>query len=331
MEVWRSPRRLPFAFREDRLGFVALDEAAYRAASFLDARILAGGAVLEWAPLAEAEAAAKGLAAACDFIFHIGHVGSTLVSRVLEEGPRTFSLREPAILRDLASVAMGPETVSRLDLTLRLLGRAWRPSQRALVKATSFVGRIGPAMMGRVPDARALLMFCAPEPHMAGLLAGEASRRDMGAMAASRRDRLAMRLGARIAVEGPGEIAAMSWACELVALADIAVAAPGRTAWLDFDRFLRDPREGVTAVLDHLRGGAPPEEVAAVLASPEFGLYAKDRRHAFDAAFRARVIAAARREHQAEIALGVAWLDRLGARAPAFVAAARAAAAGRIV
>src|SRR3546814_20118484 len=52
--------------------------------------------------------ALPGLGAAAprpDFIFHIGHVGSTLVSRLLAEVGDALPLREPMLLRALAQVA----------------------------------------------------------------------------------------------------------------------------------------------------------------------------------------------------------------------------------
>ncbi len=332
-DPWRSPARLPFALDAagGRLGYVALDEEAYRAASFLDGRLLADGRALAWAPWSKALDGTRRAPGGCDFIFHTGHVGSTLVARLLGDLPDVFALREPAILRDLAQAR--PPPAPYLDGILKLLTRTWRPNQRSLIKATSFVSLMAPTMMARIPDARALLMFSAPQEYIAGLLAGEASRRDMVAMAPDRRARLGARL--RLEVEAAdlseGETAAMNWACEILSLADLAAEVGARAKWLDFDRFLAAPREGLATVLTHLRGEAPVAAVEAMLASPDFGRYAKDRRHAFDPAFRQRVLAAARREHGPQIEAGLAWLSALGSAHPDFAQAARAAAAGRMV
>jgi len=330
---WRSPARLPFAIdrAEDRLGYLVLDEEAYRAASFLDGRLLADGRALAWAPWREAWDGAADAPRGCDFIFHIGHVGSTLMARLLGALPEIFALREPAILRDIAQA--GPSLTPYLDDVLKLLSRTWRPDQRSLIKATSFVTALAPTMMARVADSKALLMFSAPQNYIGGLLAGEASRRDMTTMAHARRVRLGSRLGfdmgdARLSA---GETAAMSWACEILALADLAFQVGGRAIWLDFDRFLAAPKTGLELILSHFRGAAPATAVEAILASPDFGRYAKDRRHAFDPAFRQRVLVAAHREHAVEIESGLAWLSALGSAHPDFATAARAAAAGRVL
>lgn len=332
-DPWRSPERLPFVLdvAGDRLGYLTLDEEAYRAASFLDSRLLTQGATLAWSPWREAVECAPQEPMACDFIFHIGHVGSTLVARLLGDLPRVFALREPGILRDLA-LAGGPLEPC-LGPILRLLSRTWRPDQRSLIKATSFVNVLAPAMMARVATSRALLMFSAPQTYIAGLLAGEASRRDMAAMAPGRRARLAARLRFAFGPEDltDGETAAMNWACEILALADLAATVGRRAAWLDFDGFLAAPRPGLDTVLTHLWGEAPSWAVEAMVASPDFGRYAKDRRHAFDPAFRHRVLAAAHQDHAEEIERGLAWLTALGSAHPDFAQAARAAAAGRMI
>ena len=74
---------------------IELGETAYRAASFLDDRILSPATRGGWLPLDRVLDAAR---LAIDrrplhFIFHTGHVGSTLVSRLLDETGVMLPLR----------------------------------------------------------------------------------------------------------------------------------------------------------------------------------------------------------------------------------------------
>src|SRR5947208_15567484 len=65
---------------------VAMNREAYRAASFLDDRLLQPPVDAEIIPWTEVEGAMSGaLRHDARWIFHIGHVGSTLVSRLLSE------------------------------------------------------------------------------------------------------------------------------------------------------------------------------------------------------------------------------------------------------
>src|SRR3546814_16003598 len=91
----------------DRVLIALLGEADYRAASFLDQRLLTDRVGREW----RAWNALPDLGAAAprpDFIFHIGHVGSTLVSRLLAEVGDAMPL-------DRQSVVWGKSVSVRVD------------------------------------------------------------------------------------------------------------------------------------------------------------------------------------------------------------------------
>ena len=63
---------------------IAMDPESYRAASFLDDRMLQQPVNAQIVPWPDVEAAVAGeLRTDARWIFHIGHVGSTLVSRLL--------------------------------------------------------------------------------------------------------------------------------------------------------------------------------------------------------------------------------------------------------
>lgn len=322
----------------DRVAVVRLSEALYGSLSFLDERILAEVGPPTWVAGSEIDRAARALTGECDFIFHIGHVGSTLLSRLLAVSGRVLPVREPAILRTLATLAAdlspspGPaddrDFSRRLDIFPRLWSRAYRPGQRALIKATSYVSVIAPQLMTRAPSAKAILMFTPPQTYMATILGGPNSPQELRAFAPARLPRLERRLGVaawRLESMTAGERAAMSWACEIRALADIAERFADRVAWLDFDDFLARPAAGLAAALTRLQGEAPAREVAAMLESPDFTRYSKAPDQAYDAEARRQILARARLEHAIELARGFAWLNAATAF-PAIAAAVTAAA-----
>ena len=84
---------------------VAMDRDSYRAASFLDDRMLRSPADAQIVSWDRIEAAATGdMRRDARWIFHIGHVGSTLLSRLLGELDGVLAIREPRLLRDLALI-----------------------------------------------------------------------------------------------------------------------------------------------------------------------------------------------------------------------------------
>ncbi len=333
-ELRASPDLYPLAYDpgQDQVGFIQLSQARYEAASFLDQRVVQAGDDGGWAPFAPVREAAAPLAGESDFIFHIGHVGSTLLARLLGLSPRIFSLREPGALRTFAQLDFDRPAAfdAQLAVFLKLWGRTYAAGQRTLVKATSFVGEMASRLLTVTPSARAILLTVAPEVYLATILGGPNSRVELRAQAPSRLERLRRRNGDplwRLDAMSEGELCAMSWAAEVAGLVQAAEAFPNRILWLDFERFLAAPEEGLAAALTRLHGAAAASDVETMLASPLFGRYSKGLEHAYDAALRKAVLDQARRESRAEIRKGLAWLDRAAAEAPA-VARSLARAAG---
>jgi hypothetical protein len=313
-----SPRLYPLSFdaASERVRFIALTEENYRFESFLDERLLEKFGFGRWTPFDDVRQAVAGTDAECDFIFHIGHVGSTLLSRLLGEDGRVFSLREPAILRTLAVAELSSLDRGVLDdqtrLFLKLWARVWRPGQRTLLKATSFVSETAPRLMTLNSTARAILMYVQPRTHLAAILAGEASRAELAVNAPMRLTRLHRRLGGpiwRLGVLSEGERAAMSWACEVMALDQVAAQFAGRVLWLDFDALLAEPDFWLAAALRRLHGEASGAAVEAILHSEHLRRYAKAPEHVFDTSVRQQALADSSQTHREEIDRGMAWLE----------------------
>lgn len=297
---------------------VRLDEAAYRRASFLDRRILHAGVPQASCPAGIAAAAAAGLSPRAHYIFHIGHVGSTLVSRLLGECAGLFSIREPAMLRTAATDPARAFGSLGLRDVLSLLSRTWRPGQRALVKTTSFVGEIAGEILELDPGSTALLMFMPALSYLRCILGGPNSRIESRMLAPSRLLRLRRRLGVPTFVEpqSEGEWIAMSWLSEMAALRHTASRFGSRVVWVDFDAFLSAPAPELAKLLRALGWTPGPGEVETLLAAPLMRRYSKAPEHEYDAALRNRVLESADWEHGAEIRRGMSWLASLIGRHP---------------
>lgn len=326
-ELGRSPELFPFALDlpGDGVVFIRLSRSDYERASFLDARLAGAQTAARATPWPQVAAAidAAQLAERCAYIFHIGHVGSTLLSRLVGSHTGIFSLREPALLRTFAQLedhepparSWTPEDFEvRLTGCLKLLSRSFETSQLPLIKATSFVSELAASLLSRASQPKAVLMYVSPESYLATILGGPNSRREAQMLAPSRLRRLERRFGAgvwELASLGEGEILAMSWACEMSALVQAADSAGGRVLWVDFDRFLANPGSLLAAVLGHLGiEGTRTQEVRAMIQGPEMHRYSKAPEHGYDAALRCDVLNTARAMNGAEIRRGLAWLDR---------------------
>lgn len=313
-ELRDSPAWYPLEAVGDTVQLLRLAASDYAAASFLDQRLLQGGYPRARVAPALLAVAAAALAPCRHYLFHIGHVGSTLLSRLIGAHAGCFALREPALLRALAAA---PAAAPPLEVVLALLGRAWRPGQVAVVKATSFVSEIADAILTSSGAPRALFVYAAPLAYVRGILAGANSRAETRALAPARLQRLVRRLhGAQCDPRSEGELVAMSWLCEMLTLEQAASRHPEGILWVDFDRFLQAPLAGLAAVFGALGATVPQQELEALVAGPIMRQYSKAPEHAYDAALRREVLAGADWEHGAQIRRAMAWLEALAGAQP---------------
>lgn len=311
-----SPELFPFALdlRGDVVTLLKLSRADYQELSFLDQRIAGPSRPARALPFAELVQAVEsaGLAERCHYVFHLGHCGSTLLSRLLGRHPVMLSLREPDILRTLALTRNPALVNARLPVFLKLWSRTFDPAAQALVKASSFVSDLATGILARPYAPRALAMGVAPETYLATIFGGENAPAEARALAPFRLARLNARLGSAWQLEAmsAGEMVAMGWACEASALAAAAEAAGSRVMVLDFDRFLAGPHSMLSRAFEHFGARARAQEIDTILAGPEMRTYSKAPEFAYDSALRRAVLDQGRAQHSAEIRRGLDWLNR---------------------
>ncbi len=320
-----SPRLYPLRLSSPTaMAMLELTEDEYRAASFLDDRLLTQQRQVNVVPLDSVRRAVASLDVRLNFIFHIGHVGSTLLARLIGAHPDCFALREPSMLRALADQLSPPgpgagRPAYGLELrdTLALLGRRWRPEQTVLVKATSVVNEIAIPILELTLGGTALMMYSRPRQYMQCILGGPNSRLESMHLAGARFARLNGRLNTSTQVpprslrppRSEGEIIAMNWLSEMSALEEASRRHPERIRWLDFDQYLMDPRGGLKFAFTTLGLEVHDRQLAALVSGPLMHRYSKDPQHAYDAELRRDVLAAAAVEHATEIERGLAWLS----------------------
>ena len=302
-------------------------EDGYRSSSFLDDRILDAATRGTWVPLERVVEAAGALVDGMrplHFIFHTGHVGSTLVSRLLEETRQVLSLREPLPLRTLAEAhdvlhapqsLLGPQQFDRmLETLLRLWRRGYAATRAAVVKATSSAARLTPVLLERSVESRAIYLNLRAESALATLLAGGNSLIDLRGHGAERLKRLSARVGAGIAplyTLSPGELAAMSWLAESMTRRDVLDRFADRVIAVDFDEFLGNVAGSMQRILAQFDLPADAAQLAQLAASPVLARYSKAPEHDYGPAIRNGILADARRVHRVEIDRGMRWLERL--------------------
>ncbi len=293
---------------------IAMDADSYRAASFLDDRMLQQPVDAQIVPWPQVESAMDSeLRSDARWIFHIGHVGSTLVSRLLGELEGVLAIREPRLLRDLA--LSPPEVRARyLDPIPKLMSRSFAEGQLTCVKATSFVSEIAQDL---VPAGeRALFMYAAPRNYVASILAGENSLIELRQLAPPRAQRLSRRVSTWTAHNDAG-LAAIAWACEMTALEAAADAMPGRhVEWADFDAMLEDMPAELGRVARFFGFDADQAQLQAIATGPLMNRYSKGLEYEYSADLRRELIAEAAASHTAAIDDSLAMLRSAAEKSP---------------
>ena len=294
---------------------VAMNRESYRAESFLDDRLLHETIDAQIIPWPDVESAVAGdLRSDARWIFHIGHVGSTLVSRLLGELSGVLAIREPRLLRDLA---ISPREVRHgyMAAIPKLMSRSFAHDERACVKATSFASEIAPEL---VPAGeRSLFMHAKPRNYIASILAGENSIREMHALAGTRSERLASRGLSFADSKNDPQIAAIAWACEMTSLEAAAEGMTGRQiAWADFDLLLSDISNELGRIAGFFGFTADEAKISSIASGPLMRRYSKALEYEYSPSLREQLIAGAIHLHGREIDAALAMLRAAAEKSP---------------
>ncbi|HEX8936775.1 MAG TPA: hypothetical protein VF776_00770 [Sphingomicrobium sp.] len=298
-----------------KVRLVAMNRDSYRAASFLDDRLMQSQVdahILPWRQVEDAIAVAMRRDAR--WIFHIGHVGSTLVSRLLGEIDNVLAVREPRILRDLA---MSPPEIrqSYLARIPQLMSRTFSAGQVACIKATSLVSEIAPEL---VPSGeRALFLYATPANYIGSILAGENSVKELRMLAPIRAQRLERRVTGFDRAANDADLAAFAWACEMSALEAAATRMSDRKIeWLDFDRALDDMEAALQRLALSFGFVFDSVRIQAIARGPLMTRYSKDTSYDYSPQLRRDLIDEARMLDRQNIAGALDKLRRAAEKSP---------------
>ena len=270
-DLFTSPDHYLHSFDGDEAIFVRMDRAAYHRSIFLDARISPAPGQAMKVPAA-ALSKASPAPQPTSWIFHMAHVGSTLLARALDDPGASLVLREPVALRQLALQPDDP----RLAIVAAMLGKRYRADAPTLVKANVPVNFLLPKLGALEPDAHAILLYLPLRDYLLAILRGDSHRDWLRKVTGF----LAPFLG-DLSSLADAERAAALWLAQVNAFADALGAMPNARA-LNAEMFFADPELVLNAAAKHLRLPIGPDAIAATVAGPLFSTNAKNPAVAFD-------------------------------------------------
>jgi len=311
--------------------WLQLSEAQFRAASFLDQRLLASvegsqPPVPYSLPLEELTGLTlRNAGPHVHFIFHIGHCGSTLLSRALAATTEVLPIREPLSLRQLAArlpATANEEWARMLDLALAAHSRVFHPGQVSMIKATSTCNNLILPLMERAPLSRSLLLFLPLESYLAGMLGKQSPALDLRGHAASRLDDWRRITGvslqiAEITEFSEVQLAVISWLSSMARLLQASEQLGDRCLLLDFEVFLAEPETVLTKLISFFELTKSSSEI--LQAWPDIAVgYSKSPDEPYSAFNRSRTLARGRMQRAADIHAGMSWAEQLLDQFPQF-------------
>lgn len=298
-DLFTSPDHYLHWFDGNSAIFVPMDRAAYQRSIFLDARISTAAGHAATVPVA---ALAEEIPAPqpTSWIFHMAHVGSTLLARALDDPGASLVLREPLALRQLYTQAGG----ERLAIVAAMLGKRYRADAPTLVKANVPVNFLLPKLAAIEPDARAILLYLPLRDYLLAVLRSD-SHRDW------------LRKVTTFLVPDLGDLSALSDAERAAALwlaqADAftaALSALRSARALNAELFYAEPEAVLNAAAKHLAIPISPPQIAARLADPLFSTHAKNPTLAFDNAQRLARLRQLEQSLAAELDAAEEWVGQ---------------------
>ena len=215
------------------------------------------------------------------FLFHSGYCCSTLLARAVDLPGWAMGLKEPTILNDLVGWrrrgGQGPDMASVLNDVLTLLARPFGDGEAVIVKPSTAINALAPAMLALRPEARAVLMYAPLRTYLASIAKkGLDGRLWVRTLLTGMLDDNLVRFGFSTRdylAQTDLQVAALGWLAQQRLYADlVARYGAARVRTLDSDTLLSAPPAATAAMAALFE---LPEAGDAIAASPAFSRHSK--------------------------------------------------------
>jgi len=306
----------------DAVHMLPVPRAEHRKAIFLTDEYLPKG--LEPLVLRRTDAVRAGPPGApLHFLFHSAYCCSTLLARAFDRPGWAMGLKEPVILNDIIGWrrrgGKGPDMASVLNDTLTLLSRPFAPGEAVIVKPSTAVNGLAPAMMALRPDARAILLYAPLPTYLASIAKkGLDGRLWVRTLLTGMLDDGLIDLGFSTRDylgQSDLQVAAVGWLAHQKLFAQIVERfGAARVRTLDSATLMADPHAALSAMATLFGLHADPAVIDAIARGPAFGTHSKSGT-TFDARNRAAEHRDAAAIHRDEIDKVAIWAEAVAASA----------------
>lgn len=319
---------------ENYCEFVNVDDTVYSASLFLDHRLEVNSPArkrIELIALLDRFSRKKVSHRAANYIFHIGHCGSTMISRLLGCFEGVLALREPVPLISLAEnyrkigeppLRVNANQYSILEsFVVHLVTRTFNEQQTALIKPTSYCYNIADRLMNYNKGSKSVMLYINLETYLATML--RASQRKAEALNAAQNCLSDLKniscIDYPVIENLPVEkTIALNWIAHMTWLIRLTQnkSFNGRIGLVNFDDFLSNPAESLQSICTLFDIQANAGEIKTVINGPIMQSYSKKPEIDYNSDTRRRELAQYRQIYSREISSTLAWAEKLCTEQP---------------
>lgn len=254
------------------------------------------------------------------FIFHTAFCCSTLMLKALDIPGRSFGLKEPDVLINLANRFIGSDDKpnrERLRLVLRLLARPFDAAETIIVKPTNFANRLALPALETSPASRAVLLYSD-----VGTLLRSILKRGMWGRIWGRR---LFRSAASWTTLDFGytneetflltdlQALGLGWLMQMQHFTDVARRMGDLVMLVDSADFLADPAATLLRIARLFELDIDESVVAEVVSGPTFGQHSKFSERDYGRDERTADQSAAEAAHREELQMVIKWVETVAA------------------
>lgn len=327
-EITNSPLWHLFDYDLSTHTFVLMriEEQLYREASFLDQRIASyqcPSVRYELQHMARMFPPLGEKRGSMGFIFHVGHCGSTLLSRALSVSPEVLPFREPMSLRTLSghqreldtpqSFLARPDWEWLVKTIVDSLARRFHPGQLNIVKATSTGNNLIAPILAGDESHRALLLYVPLESYLATMLGKRKQGGDLWGQAQTRmKDWMEFEAEPSFALHQlrAPQFAVLSWITSMNFIIRAQETFGERVKLMNFEDLITRPDDCLPATAAHFGIESQSDLIVEGFSEVSSG-YSKRPGKRYTPDTRMQLLQITRTEHGDDIRSGLDWARTL--------------------
>ncbi|MDH4125098.1 MAG: hypothetical protein OEW64_11630 [Gammaproteobacteria bacterium] len=254
-----------------------------------------------------------------NYIFHMAHGGSTLLSRALDLPGVNIVYREPAALRQLGVAAaeeqFGDQPTDIWQRVLRLstvlLAKTYQQNERVVIKANVPVNFIIPQLMAVNAHTRGLILFERLDDYLLSVLKSQGHRDWLQNVVDELRNSIDALLGLPAGAKNKlsdAEAAAALWMTQVHLFAKALQKYPNLRS-LDSEHFYSKPKLVLSKACEFFRFRVKEQKLDAIVAGDLFQRYSKNPEQEFSNTLRLQKKDQLRTEIGAELRAANDWVQ----------------------